>query len=104
MAVAAPAALTGIAPNAGPTAGGNQAVISGTSLGSGSDINRVLFGSVEATIVSQSTTQVVVVVPASAEGAVSISTRSASRGEVTLAAAYTYTVGMCVSSSVEGRD
>lgn len=91
--------ISGLSPANGPTIGSNSVTISGTNLGSGTDITSVLFGTAAAAISSQTATAVVVTVPAGTAGQVAVTVRSTSRGEVTLNNAYLYNARMNFSAS-----
>lgn len=83
--------INDITPASALVAGGGSVTISGVDLGSGTDITQVLFGSVTATIVSQSSTQIVVTLPAAqAAGAVTVTVASTSRGTSVREGGFTY--------------
>lgn len=82
--------ITAVTPATGPVAGTNTLTISGSNLGSGSDITAVLLGNTAATVSAQTVSDVTVVAPAGTAGPVSVTVRSASRGTATLQNAYTY--------------
>jgi hypothetical protein len=85
----APPAITSISPNTGLVAGGNNVLINGTGL---TGATAVSFGGTPATISSNSATQIVVVAPAHAAGAVDISvTTPVGTSANTAADNYTYT-------------
>jgi len=86
-------ALAGVSPSSGPVSGGTAVTITGSNIGSGSDITNVTICGVAASIISsQSTTQVVVLASSSpsplASGPVCI--YSISRGVSVLSNAYSY--------------
>lgn len=79
-------------PASGVRTGGYAVTIAGTRIGSGNDITAVLFGTLTATITSQTASQVIVTVPAAAaDGAVTITVRSTSQGDISLANGFSYT-------------
>jgi len=82
-----PATITGVSPAAGPVAGGQQIVLTGTGLG---DVTDVTVGGAPATIVGTPTdTSITVVTPAGTAGAADIAVTDAS-GTTTADDAYTY--------------
>eukprot|EP00741_Cyanophora_paradoxa_P015898 tig00020909_g15349.t1 len=83
--------ISTVAPVNGPLLGGARTTVTGTNIGSGSDITAVLFGGENSTIVSQTSRQVVVDTgPGSAAGTVSVSVVSTAFGTSTKAASYTF--------------
>lgn len=79
--------ITALTPNRGPIGGGNVVVIEGNTL---SDAEEVLFGAVEATIVSNTDTEIRVIAPA---GSGTVSVTVVINGEnTTLTNAYTYSI------------
>lgn len=82
----------GVSPESGPVAGGYEVVISGANLGHGGDITNVtLVGTSVADIVSQSSTQIVVVAgQAAAAGLGDVRVFSTSFGETVKSNAFTY--------------
>ena len=74
-------------------------------MGSGNDVRTVLFGTVNATILSQSTTQLVVVAPAAAAAgpvAITIETQTMGRGVSTIT--YLYNPGtICLMSCLQNE-
>lgn len=103
--------LASIVPPEGPAAGGNTVTLTGTGLGSGTDITAVTFNGVVARIVSQTATVVVVSPAATVAGVTTVNIASVSRGVAQTPANLTYTyhpgtfafVGfMCVGASDGG--
>ena len=88
----APAAQ--LTPNNGPTAGTNIVTITGSNLGSGSDITVVQFGNTASEVRTQTANSVTVTVPPGPAGAATVAVRSTTRGETLLTNAYTYNAGM----------
>ncbi|MBN8459804.1 MAG: IPT/TIG domain-containing protein, partial [Verrucomicrobia bacterium] len=80
----------GVSPQAGSRLGGYQVTISGTGLGNGSDITSVTLCGVPASIVSQSSTQVVVTAGAGTPGTGDVVVTSTSCGVTTKTAGFTY--------------
>lgn len=84
-------AVTGVTPASGVVAGGTTVVISGTTLGNGSDITNVTICGVAAAISSQSANSVAVQTRAAAlPGLGSVVVWSASAGVIGSAGSYTY--------------
>lgn len=84
-----------VAPATGPLVGNNLVTLTGTNLGNGLDITSVRLANIEAVLVSQSATEVVVraaAAPAAVVGTVRIASTSFGVTEKTLA--YTYNPGM----------
>lgn len=80
--------ITNVNPNIGPTAGGNQVVITGTNF---VGLTSVVFGANPATIVSATQTQIIVTAPPGALGTVTITATFTSGGcNGTAIAQYTY--------------
>lgn len=81
----------GVVPASGPWQGGYGVTISGSNLGSGTDITNVMLGGVRATIVSQSATQVVVTARrATVSGPVEVRVYSRSQGVTARAGGFEY--------------
>ena len=79
----------------GPFTGKNQVTILGQYLETNNDITSVTFNGVSATVLSQSPTAVVVIVPAPTQtGPATVMIESVSQGTASLAAAYTYNPGI----------
>lgn len=79
--------ISGIAPNSGPTAGGQSVVISGSNLASASSVT---FGGVAATLGANSATSITVTTPPHAAGAADVVITTAN-GTATSAGGYAYT-------------
>jgi hypothetical protein len=85
-------AVTTIAPAVGPAAGGNQVTITGTGLANAS---AVWFGGNQATIVTDSATQLVVTAPAGTAGKANVTVLTA--GGASAAVPYTYVAAPTIS-------
>ena len=87
--------ITSVYPNVGPNAGTFQVTISGTFLGNGSDIESVQLAGVLATsIVSQTSSEVIVVAGTSIGGAGDVLVNSTTQGVTSLANGFTYLARM----------
>jgi alpha-tubulin suppressor-like RCC1 family protein len=81
---------SGVHPESGSWTGGYEVVISGSNLGNGSDITNVTICGASATIVSQSSTQIVVTAAAGLSGTGDVVVYSVSHGVTTKSAGFTY--------------
>ena len=88
-------AVTGVVPATAPVAGDTLVTISGTNLGSGSDITAVTLANVQADIVSQTASQVVVRTRSASELSGNIVVRSLSMGIITLQNSFSYVPRTC---------
>eukprot|EP00698_Gefionella_okellyi_P022377 TRINITY_DN740_c2_g2_i1.p1 TRINITY_DN740_c2_g2~~TRINITY_DN740_c2_g2_i1.p1 ORF type:complete len:2279 (+),score=491.79 TRINITY_DN740_c2_g2_i1:552-6839(+) len=84
------ALITAVTPNNGPRFGGNVVTVTGTTLGTGTDITTVNFGTLPAPQISQSKTQVVAVMKSQTSGSVSLLLQSQCWGSAVRANAYKY--------------
>ena len=84
------AGITMVAPDRGPSGGGNRVTIGGAGLGSGSDITNVTLCGVAAALDSQSATQVVVRAGAGGSGTGDVVVCSTSAGATVLPQGYAY--------------
>ena len=91
--VAAPT-ITGLSPNAGPTAGGSSVTISGANL---SNVTSVTIGGAAATLGTNSSTSIVITTPAGTAGAADVVVTTAG-GSVTSTGGFTYIVGPSIST------
>lgn len=91
--VAGPA-ITSVAPNSGPAAGGQSAILSGTNL---SNATAVTFGGTAATIGSNTDTSITITTPAHGEGAVNVVVTTAG-GSATRTNGYTFVPGPTITS------
>ncbi len=88
-------ALTSLSPSVGPAAGGTTVMITGTGL---ANVMAVKFGSVTATIVSDSATQLVVTSPAGSAGVVDVTVMTlGGMSAVSAADQFTYAQGPTVT-------
>jgi len=88
--------ISEVIPSSGPAFGGTQVTIFGQNLGSGSDVTSVSLAGINATIVSQNSTQIIVVSePSTGNSAGDVKVYSTLRGVTTLANGFTYTGMSC---------
>ncbi|MCP4213957.1 MAG: hypothetical protein GY765_04830, partial [bacterium] len=83
-------AITSVTPDSGPVAGGTTVTITGTNLGDGTDISSVTLCGGPATIISQSTTQVVVTTAGGQQGTGNVTVESISTGVSEALDAFSY--------------
>ena len=88
--VLAAGTINNVDPAVGPIIGQSRVTISGSSLGSGSDITSVLIKGVAAAIVSQTPSSVIVTTGAATQGQGDVEVHSVSFGSARLVNAYLY--------------
>ena len=100
MSICAVPIVTSVLPLSGPSTASTRLTISGTNLGSGSDITTAMVsGAASVTILSQSTNQVVLLVTGSgAMGAQNVSLMSTSFGPSGLIDIFTFNARTCLFS------